>query len=184
MSPAPMILYHRSAVVSRKYLSIPIFFITHSTRLRKELEPIATFISLCWQYSRNGMSVESDSRPSSKSVIWVCHIFVRSVSTSRCISYFQASISQTCKRDFVAYPSLSKSVSSTLSSLSRKNRHKACFMMGVVWAMTLSKSNNTAWKGFILFECLDYTPFCSWFVPGKSCEKSQKWYLEIEAASE
>lgn len=85
-----------------------------------------------------------------------------------------------CLSDWVKFPFSEKSSSTACISFSLRNTHSACRNAGAVCAMTPSKSKRTAEKGFILFECLSYAPFCPRFVPGKTCEKRQKWHTKIE----
>ncbi len=187
-SLAPMMLYHFSGCSwsCRKYESIFIFFITHSTRSRNEFDPIATSIQVALQYSKNGIRLGSDSSPAFMRSTCVCHICDLSSCTSRCILYFSSSIEQNWASDLLPHHSLSKSLSVILKFFSWKNRNIACRKIGIVWAMTPSKSKSIADISFmylscfiVVSECTPYTPFWLWLVEGKTTQKKPKFKLRI-----
>lgn len=155
---------------------------THSMRLVPEFDPMAIFLSELLQYSRNGMRLGSDSSHASKRAFCVSHICAWMAGGSSSMLYFSLRMAESCTSDFVPHFQDSNSSSSRWRLFFENSCDNECFTIPSVWAMTPSKSKSIAQKGFILFSyTLYYAPFRPRFVPSKSCEKDDQWYLKIKS---
>ena len=110
ISSALMILYPFSTFSGswRKYCFIFIFSSTHEILRMPEFDPIAIAIFVFLQYSRRGIRVLSDSRPSAMRDCSIMRVSSMSDCLSSSILYFSLSFEQTWSKDLVKNFSSSK----------------------------------------------------------------------------